>query len=275
MFIYVYAHSQFVPQSIENIGLSIIMPVFNEEDIIYRSLDNTISVMDNSGVKYEIIAVDDGSSDRSVGEMMKLSDRIIVTGYNRNRGKGYALRYGTKLARGEVIAFFDSDLNIEPSHLPLYYNSLVIGNSQIAIGSKRIKGASVKTPLARKTLSVLYHIFTKVLLDLKVKDSQVGLKLFKREVVEKVMPILTIERYALDVELLALSSRLGYRILEIPVRISMKAQASKINIRAIEKMFVDTFRIFYKLRVTKDPELVYPVSSLTPYSYAETEKITR
>lgn len=247
------------------VDLTIIMPVYNEEKIITESIKQTLGCLDTSGINYEIIVVDDGSTDGSLEVLDSFADRIKILSYETNKGKGYALKFGAQIAKGSVVAFYDSDLNIDPSHLVSYYNIFRGEAVDVVIGSKRVRGSEVASSFVRKLLSVIYHLFAKALLGVTVMDSQVGIKLFKRSVLDRVLPALTVDRFALDVEILALISQFNYKIKEAPVKINFRTDVSSIEIRSIERMFVDTFRIYYKLRLTRNPRLIYSVIELSKF----------
>lgn len=238
----------------EIVQLSVIMPFYNEADIISNSIRKTIEVLDSSRISYEIILVDDGSLDHGMEKIDGFNGRISILRYSQNKGKGFALRFGASRCRGEVIAFYDSDLNIDPHHLVDYFNCLNDTGVDVIVGSKRVKGSSVNVPLRRKLLSISYHIFARVLLGLKVMDTQVGIKLFKGPVLKDIVPILTIDGYALDVELLTLISMAGFKIKERPVTINIDQSQSKICLRSVGKMFIDTFKVLYRTKFRDYPK---------------------
>lgn len=233
------------------VELSVVMPVYNEEDIIANSINKTLEVLESANITYELIIVDDGSSDATTRMLGEFKDKTIVLSYPENRGKGYALRYGSSYANGGVVAFFDSDLNINPSHIVDYFLYMKTNNFDVVVGSKRMKKSVIRSSFERQFLSIVYHLFAKALLGLEVMDTQVGIKLFKKSVLIDVLPISTIEGFAIDVELLVLASRFGYKIAELPVSISIETQLSNIHFKSIENMFVDTLKILYKLRFAR------------------------
>lgn len=252
-------HATAVAEGKGYIDLTVVMPVYNERLVVTESINRTIEVLNSTNISYELIIVDDGSIDGTSQILEKFKNEVVVLSYGENKGKGYALKYGTRNAHGEVIAFFDSDLNIEPTYIVDYFLSMKSKNIDIVVGSKRMKTSVVRISFERKILSVLYHIFAKALLGLEVMDSQVGLKLFKRHILTEIIPLMVVDSYAFDVELLVLASRFGYRTVELPVSIDMDGRMSKVNVKAIKKMFVDTLKIVYKLRVSRNLNVKYPI----------------
>ena len=118
------------------------------------------------------------------------------------------------------------------------------------IGSKRDPESKVDYPLTRRALSWCYQLMIKLLFNLNVRDTQAGLKLFKRDVLEDILPRVLVKRYAFDLELLVNANHRGYKIVEAPVEINFHF-TSGINILDIWHIFVDTMAIFYRLRILK------------------------
>lgn len=239
------------------VELSVIMPVYNEEDIILNSVSTTLKVLNSSDLSYELIIVDDGSEDRTTQLLKDFKNEAIILSYKINKGKGFALRYGSKDAHGEVIVFFDSDLNIDPLQIIANYRKFREQNLDVLVGSKRMKESVVESPFKRRFLSLVYHLFTKALLGLEVMDTQVGLKFYKKEVLESVLPFSSVDRFAYDVELLGIATKLGYRISEFPISMDMNNVNSHVDFTSIERMFVDTLKIVYKLKFSSVIETNY------------------
>jgi len=120
--------------------------------------------------------------------------------------------------------------------------------ADVVVGSKRHPGSKVNYPINRKIFSEIYFRFVKTLFGIQVKDTQVGLKLYKRKVLEDVCPIVLVKRYAFDIEILANAHRLGYKIREAPVAINMNFD-SHVNKKAIWNMFWDTCAIYYRMNI--------------------------
>lgn len=249
------------------VELSIIMPVFNEENIISDSIRETLEILDSSKIFFELIVVDDGSSDRTIELIEGFKDRIIFLSYGKNIGKGYAMRYGASRAKGKIIAFYDSDLNISPDHLVDYFSYLKVSDADIIIGSKRLKNSVIRTTIVRRILSTVYHLFAKAMFGLFVMDTQVGIKLFRRKVLDEILPMTTIDGFAIDVELLILASILKYRIVEAPVSINMNFSDSHISLGSVMDMFLDTLKIAYKLKIARNSNFKYKI----PYNSLERE----
>ncbi|OGC60772.1 hypothetical protein A3K34_03080 [candidate division WWE3 bacterium RIFOXYC1_FULL_40_10] len=207
---------------------------------------------------YEIIVVVDGNVDNTLSEAKKVkNDKVIVVGYNTNRGKGYAVRYGMARASGDYIAFIDSGFDINPNGISMVLEHMIWYQADIIVASKRHPASKVKLTPMRKLYSWGYHALTKALFSLKVRDTQAGLKVFKREVLEKVLPRLIVKAFAFDIELLAVAQRLGFkRIYEAPVELELDIrenskfnQAVLIFNPSVRQMIKDTLAVFYRLHI--------------------------
>lgn len=231
------------------ITVSVVIPAYNENGIILETIKECVSSL--QGIDHEIIIVDDGSHDgtyQMVKEFAGESNNIRLVDYGGNHGKGFAIRYGFKHTKGDIIAFIDADMNIHPRQILTFLKDMEKTGADVVIGSKRHPYSRVNYPLNRKILSEFYYAFVKILFGLHLKDTQTGLKLYKRKVLEKVCPIVLVKRYAFDIEILANAHRLGYKIREAPVEINLDCD-SHVNKRAIWNMLWDTCAIFYRMRI--------------------------
>ncbi|MFC1622720.1 glycosyltransferase, partial [Patescibacteria group bacterium] len=206
-----------------------------------------------------IIVVNDGGEKIGSDTFAKYSN-IKIYEYEQNKGKGYALKYGFEKCRGEYIIFIDGDMELHPKDIYNFFVLRDIYDVDIVIGSKRHAYSKVEYPLFRRVLSLFYQLFIRIFLDLKgVKDTQVGLKLFKREVLAKSLPRVLIKRYAFDLELLTVASHLGYKkILEAPITLNY-SEGLKLNswqgfvhlFKVAIPLMIDTLAIIYRLRILK------------------------
>ncbi len=233
-------------------NLSIVVPTYGGGPRIYDNLvklDHALMVI---GEPYEIIVVSDGDSDNTPDEARRLdAPHVRVYHYARNMGKGFALRYGVVRSHGEIVTFIDGDGDIDPAQIAVYLRIMRESDADIVVGSKRHHAAEVVYPPIRRLYSATYQALLRLLFDLQVRDTQVGLKLFKREVLASVLPRIVVKRYAFDLELLVVAHHLGFsRIVEAPVRIGQRF-GSTINRKAIVSMLIDTAAIFYRRNVLR------------------------
>ena len=235
---------------------SVIVPAYNEGAIIKESLLKIRETLAPHISSYEIIAVDDGSSDNTKDEILKISEEnpeIVYAGYEVNRGKGGAVRHGVEVAKGDIIGFIDADLDIAPSHLVKFYQHMNESGCDIVIGSKMHKESKLDYPPLRKFVSLGYYVILKVLFGMNIKDTQTGIKLYRSSVLKKVAPKLRVKGYAFDIEVLALCAQEGAVIEEMPVEIVFKRNRSfgRIRIGDIFRMFGDTVGIWWNLKIRR------------------------
>ncbi|HEX2112408.1 MAG TPA: glycosyltransferase [Gaiellaceae bacterium] len=234
--------------------LSVIVPVYNQEGSIVENV-RTICRRVAEGVAepFEVIVVSDGSIDRTEECLLETrSDRIRVIHYDRNLGKGYAVKIGSLAARGDWISFVDADLDLDPGSIPLFLDVARQEELDVAIGSKRHPDSIVEYPRSRRTASWLYQQLVRALFRLDVRDTQVGLKLYRREIADAVMPLLLVKRYAFDLELLAVARALGFdQIKELPIALRYRFTGSGVRSIAVLHALIDTAAIFYRARILR------------------------
>jgi len=234
--------------------LSVVVPVFNQAGAIVANIETIRRCLEGAlGESFELIVVSDGSIDETEERLMEArSENVRTIHYDRNLGKGYAVRTGALEARGRWIAFIDADLDLHPSRLSEFLRVAESEQLDFAIGSKRHPDSHVLYPRSRRVASWLFQQYVRVLFRLDVRDTQVGLKLFRREIAEEVIPLLVVKRYAFDLELLAVSRALGFRrIRELPVTLDYQFTGSGVRSLAVLHALVDTAAIFYRLRILR------------------------
>jgi len=232
--------------------LSVIIPACNEVSVIYKNLIDTVKTINKFDIDYEIIAVDDGSTDGTYQEMVKAStksNKIRLVHYKKNVGKGLAVIRGFKEATGDLITFIDADLEIHPQQIKKFIDIILSAKVDIVLGSKRHPNSIVNYPTHRKFLSYCYFILNYLLFRLPIKDTQVGLKLYKREVLDKIISRMVVKGYAFDLEMLVLAYKFGYTMIEVPITLNFKRGFGRIRLKDIWRILIDTLGIAYRLRV--------------------------
>ena len=234
--------------------LSIVVPAYKQEKTLRKDLENINRTLEKGlgdSVDYEIICVIDGELDNSKSEAEKVSSpKIKVYSYKENRGKGYAVRYGMKQAKGSLISFLDAGMDISPKGIMMLMAHMDWYDADIIVGSKRHPVSRVNYPILRKILSIGYHRGVKVLFGLPLTDTQSGIKIFRREVLDKMLSRLLVKKYAMDIEMLAVAKYLGFdRIYEAPIEVRFNRTTSRIGWLTIFKMAWDTAAVFYRLKI--------------------------
>jgi glycosyltransferase involved in cell wall biosynthesis len=237
--------------------LSVLMPAYNEGPRIRANILAVDRIFRAMGRPFEIIVVDDGSGDWTFEEACRAAKgvrHIIVKRMEVNQGKGWALKEAFRLARGEWVVFLDSDLDIDPSQIELFFRVQKKHAADVVIGSKRHPDSKLAYPLKRRIVSAGYFFLVKLLFRLPLRDTQTGLKLFRREVLQSVFPRVLVKRYAFDLELLVLAHHFGFSIVEAPVIVNYTGKFGHIGLRAIFNIWWDTMAVFYRLRIKKTYE---------------------
>lgn len=238
--------------------ISVIVPCYKQEQTIVKDLKRIKEVLDKLRYPTELICVVDGKVDKTferASGFAKDHANVKVIGYDTNRGKGYAIRFGMTESRGELIAFIDAGMDINPNGLSMLLEHFEWYDADIIVGSKRHPVSKVDYPWQRRILSMGYQLLVWLLFGLKIRDTQVGMKFFKRQVLEKVLPRLLVKRFAFDVEMLAVANYLGFkRIFEAPIDITLRfggtsTVTSQKFLRTVFAMLLDTLAVFYRLKI--------------------------
>jgi glycosyltransferase involved in cell wall biosynthesis len=241
----------------ENIKLlSLVVPAYKQEKTIVKDIKALTKALSSFAFKHEIIVVVDGFVDKTFQKANKLkSNDVIVLGYEENKGKGFALKLGVEKAKGDLIGFIDAGMDLDPSEISIMLDIMEWNKADIVVGSKLHPESKVNYPLPRKILSWGYRTLTHLLFGFKVKDTQVGLKIFKRKVAKDVFAKIIVKKFAFDIEVLAVAHKLGYtKIFEAPVKLNFRGVSSitsKSFWKVIFWMLWDTAAVLYRLRILR------------------------
>lgn len=234
--------------------LSIVLPAYKQEKTIIGDLKHLRRTLDGLPYGYEIILVVDGFLDGTYKQAKKIKNKNLkIYGYKKNRGKGFAVRYGMLKAKGDIVGFIDAGRDLDPSQLQIALGIMQLNDADIVIGSKLHEDSKVNYPPFRKVLSWGYRTLTHLLFGFDVRDTQVGLKIFKKSVAKDIFSRIIVKSFAFDVEVLAVAYSLGYRnIHESPIKLDFKA-GNSITLsnfwKIILLMLWDTLAVFYRLRI--------------------------
>jgi glycosyltransferase involved in cell wall biosynthesis len=241
--------------------VSVVIPAFNEASLVERCVVETVATLTELQFRHEVIVVDDGSEDGTAELARAVADRfpnVRVVGHEVNRGKGSALIRGASAAAGDLVLFLDADLEVHPRQLRLLWRTMEETNADVVIGSKLHPQSQIDYPVERRILSHGYYWLVKALFRLPVHDTQTGLKLYRREVLARVLPRLVIKRYAHDLEVLVNVHRLGYRIAETPVVVTRVRPFPRVGISDAWNVAWDTAAIFYRTYILRYYDRVGP-----------------
>jgi glycosyltransferase involved in cell wall biosynthesis len=237
--------------------LSVIIPAYKQQKTIIEDLGNIQSVLEQIRYDYEMIVVVDGIIDKTFDNVKEYKknhspkpSKIVPLAYEKNHGKGYAVRYGMSKATGDYVAFIDSGMDLNPNGLSMLLEHMEWYKADVIVGSKRHQASKVDYPLVRRMYSTGYQFLCSALFGLTIKDTQVGLKIFKRKVLQDVMPRLLIKAWAFDIEILAVAHYLGYtKIYEAPVEYRHIKFNTSINKKVVLNMLWDTLAVFYRMHI--------------------------
>jgi len=247
--------------------LSLIVPAYKQEKTIIKDVKNINKILSSLSFPHELIVVVDGFLDETYERIKNQESRIKnlrVLGYEENRGKGFAIKYGVEEAKGDIIGFIDAGMDLDPAEISIMLDIMDWNNADVVLGSKLHPESKVNYPYQRKILSWGYRTLTHLLFGFKVKDTQVGLKIFKRKVAKDVFSKIVVKKFAFDIEVLAVAYKLGYRkIYEAPIKLNFKGAGSIASSnfwRIIFWMLWDTLAVFYRLKILHYyDKKIYPV----------------
>lgn len=202
--------------------VSVIIPVYNEEKTVLDVLNKVLQQSVVSGISFEIIVVDDASTDATASLVTRYqTDRpegvIRYLKQNKNQGKGAALKRGFLEASGDVVLVQDADLEYDPSDYPKLLDPIEKDKADVVFGT-RFRGEYQRVLyfwhyLGNTTLTLLSNIFT----NLNLSDMETGYKVFKREVIQAIAPKLKSKRFGIEPELTARVAHGHWRIYEVPI----------------------------------------------------------
>lgn len=229
--------------------LSILVPAYNEENRIKKTLLEYNNFLQKNYDDYEIIVICDGCYDQTptiVKNIAEKNPRIKLLEFGHRLGKGGGLKEGFKHATGDIIGFTDADGATPPTS----YNKLIdatIKDTDVAIGSRKIKGAKITTHQSkdRELASKAFNLLVNIIFKLNIKDTQCGAKVFKKEVIKKILPSLTTKGFETDVELIWRAKKENYKLKEIPITWEHKG-GETFNFKYIPNMFINLIKLKIK-----------------------------
>ena len=230
--------------------LSVVMPLYNEGAHITSNVAQTVGVLRMLG-PFEIILVNDGSSDNSGEEIARLAAQYpgeVISLQLSRSGKGEALRRGAQGARGDFVVFIDADLDLPPEQILFFVAIQRVKKADAVIGSKMHPDSTVDYPLIRRVYSLGYFLLVKFLFGLPVRDTQTGLKLVRRELLLAALEKTESRGFTLDLELLVRLVQLGAVMVEAPVVVRHSMKFGGIGLPVVWQIFRDTWEVWRRVR---------------------------
>ena len=229
-----------------NTYISVIIPSFNESKVILNTLDKLRSYFADQPYGFEIVVVDDGSTDgiRDLINCLSREKPFIKLISNPHMGKGASVKSGVLSASGDYILFTDADLSTPIEELDKLMPFFKEGYDVI-IGSRAKKESNIlrHQPMLRQAMGKVFNMLVRLLVLRGIKDTQCGFKVFRRQAAHKIFSLQRLNGFSFDVEILYIAKALGYKIKDIPItwinRIDSRVGIAKDSL----KMFFDLFTI--------------------------------
>ncbi|MBQ8496356.1 MAG: glycosyltransferase [Clostridia bacterium] len=233
--------------------VSLVIPMYNESSIIEEAVRTFSEYMKKTFKDFELIFVDDGSTD-GCGDVVEAAHtedaRIRLCRYTPNRGKGYAVRTGVLAAEGDLILFTDCDNAYGEEAVGNLARTLVKTGADIVVGSRNLsKDGYEGYTFIRKLASKTYIKVISVAAGFKLSDSQCGIKGFRRDIAKKIFSNCEVDRFAFDLEVIMIATKLDAKIAEMPVKIINHRESTVHIVRDSVKMLRDVRRM--KKRIKK------------------------
>lgn len=228
-------------------GVSVLMPAYQLESTIGDSIDRVVSVVANWPT-VEVVVINDGSLDETgpcIEKAAARHDCVASVSYPNNRGKGGALKEGFAHSSHDVVVFLDSDLDLPPEQLPGFLNEFERLGVDALVGAKRTAMTPGRYPALRRILSLTFAMVNRILFRLPIRETQTGLKVFRRSALKDTVPVLQTTRYAFDLELLVRIRKAGGSMAESPVVLA-KGASTGLSISTLWEMGRDTLKIWFR-----------------------------
>lgn len=201
--------------------LSVVIPAYNEEDRIGKTIIRIVNYLSAQNYNWEIIIVDDGSSDKTCEVARKTVDdeRIRIIRNPVNSGKGFSVKGGMAASKGDIILFSDADLSTPIDELDKILPCMRNGYD-VVIGSRALPNSAIEMPQVwyRRIMGKIFNLLVRAFILSSFRDTQCGFKCFKKEAAIQIFSCQRLNRFAFDVEVLYIASKRGLKIKELPVR---------------------------------------------------------
>lgn len=237
----------------KNPYLSIIIPAHNEAVRLPATLEKINIFLKSQSYTAEIIVVENGSTDDtfSIADGLKKKVKNLIVVHEDLRGKGWAVKQGMRIAKGEYRFICDADLSMPIDELPRFFPPK-LKDIAVAIASREAPGAiRYNEPEYRHIIGRVFNWLVRLIVLPGLQDTQCGFKCFRADVAEKVFPLVSITGWTFDVEALFIARRLGYAIQEIPIPWYHYAHSNVRVLRDSLQMGTDLFKIRWKAMTGK------------------------
>jgi dolichyl-phosphate beta-glucosyltransferase len=231
-------------------ALTLVIPAHNETARLPATLDALGRFLDDWGIDYRVLVVDDGSRDGTATLTHGRGPRFSTHSLARNRGKGAAVRCGMLQARGQIVGFLDADLSCGLACLRRGYEALQGGAAEAVLGTRTVNGAgtAVRRHWLRKVASAVFRALARRLIAGEASDPQAGFKMFRRNASQQIFSRTTVDGFAFDVEVILLLRRLRLPFVEVPIDHLDDRASSLVVPRHALPMLLEVVRIYLRSR---------------------------
>jgi hypothetical protein len=251
------------------VEMSVVVPFYNPGTALRTMVLGLVECLRAEGMGFEVIAVSDGSTDGSERSLDGIGAEVRVIVNPVNEGKGAALHLGFGAARGAWVGFIDADGDIAPRHLVEYLRLARQGGNAGVYADKRHALSTSGATGFRKIVSLMYSTFVTLLFFMGVRDTQTGCKIFRRDVLRRLLPALRERRFAFDLEFFVAAKAAGVSdLVAAPVRLEPRVAGSTVTVRSILRTVRDTLAVFARLHLRRQytAAVAVPPAPVAPIS---------
>jgi dolichyl-phosphate beta-glucosyltransferase len=231
----------------DSIRLSVVIPAYNEEERLGRTLNRVLEYLQNRGLAAEVLVVDDGSDDRTLEVAQGYPDPpVCALRLPENRGKGAALKSGVLASRGKWVLLCDADLSTPIEDLEVLESRA--GEAPLILGSRAVRDSRVtqQQPFYREMMGKTFNRILRLLSLVEEQDTQCGFKLIRGDLARDLFADLSVQRFAYDVELVCLAKDRGAQVIEQGVRWEDSPNSRVHPIRDSANMLMDVLRLWLR-----------------------------
>lgn len=247
-------------------NLSLIMPSYKKRAILIDSISNVLEVLDRYSKEYELILVIDGDTDGSLKEISRISHNCLkIISYVENKGKGAAIRNGFQVATGKYIGYMDVGLDIDPGSLIPFLREMENTQFDALIANRNNIRSIYESSVTRIIYSKIFRVISQLLfINLRVIDTQVGLKIFNGSSLRKVIPFLKEEEWLIDLDILQNMIYQGSnKFISMPVMINMNKERDSSESKKIKNMIkIFCSVIILSFRIGRGRQIINHVTTL-------------
>jgi glycosyltransferase involved in cell wall biosynthesis len=238
----------------ETVAVSVVLPAYNEVDLLELAVTQVSQVLRAIGYSYEIIIAEDGSTDGTDKKAAELAETFPFVKHihrQKRQGRGTALNNAFRQSSGEVLVYMDLDLATDLKYLKPLVDAVFVEGYDFSTGSRMLPQSKVERSLRRSIISKTYNFFARHMLGSKLRDHQCGFKAFRRESLLKLLDDVEATHWFWDTEVMVRAQRRGYKIKEIAVEWK-SGRATKVNFfKDSWSMFSKIVALWWKLKIRR------------------------